>query len=314
MERKRGDARFHLLRRGLDHTDEYLEVRRKILEFAPDLVVVIDVFSKKDHFQTEIIDGLRRDASFNYLFFMDKTVYNTPDNAEIVRTPEDFAQRLKEFKKVFVIAPTSLHHFLRIKAMVSGVKHPALNQFGELYSDASWVLLTHNSCGNFNSMLEKAIGYAMPYPDALGDGADLVHELEAVERGIDYIVSPGYGREYVENSHRLFGNKSRCAPQSRNARIIEVSALGYGCIHSGTLVTRIKNEYPLAKTVIIHNDRGKVAKKTGKTQISIAIFEPNSNLKLAIKTRIKKELVIASPLFFHITYDEYNNLNLPLYL
>jgi len=294
---------------GLEKTMEFLNAREKISNFRPTAIVIIDAFSERGHNQAKILSEMASGSSLckhvYYYFF--KSEFNLPCEESALRKPHDLRSKLSEHDKdnkpsnVFVIAPYTLHHFLFIKAVIYELRHPAFDYNGQLVSDARWVV-NGSKKGDLDAMLRNSIGYAMPYPDALGDGHDVVNELEAVESGMDYGVIGSYAEERVDNSIGMVERYHRCH-FNEHTGIVEVHAIGTGLFHTGTLIALIKEKWPKAKWVTIRNDRGPVAKKTGNVQISIASLNCCDERLLKLTKDLTGEIVIASPVFIHVDRD-----------
>jgi hypothetical protein len=293
--------------RNLCETKEFLSVLETISSHNPDKVVVIDPFQKKDFDQKMILSHLIEGSGREFIFYSFEGEFNMPDGVEVMGEIEKLKEATSTTKDFVVLIPRTIRHALFATAVLRDYVHPAFDHVGKLSSDARWIIEERGSTGDYDAMLQRAASYALPYPDLIGDGSELLDELDAAITGMNYFMDEGFVKEFVENSIRIVENQKRCFRNHYNG-VIEVYAASAGNFHSGTLMALIKDKWPEAKWVVIRC-YGDISRRSGKFQVSLACLDEGENLDRF--REFEGEISFASDKYVHMSSDLFFNTTFP---
>lgn len=280
----------------LKSTKGFLEAKKALEPLKENgLVIFTDCFPKEDYDQREIIQALDDSIVVPHrsVCFQWKSNFHCPDGIGCIQTIDELRKIIDGFDNVMFVAPYTIHHDFLFDVVVRGKQWPGLDKDGAILSDASWAL-DNLSGGDVVATIINATGYAMPYPDVVGDGSGLLDTAYAVAKGMDYFVPDYFSKERIENSVRLADTVHRTGCYRRG--VVNVHSSGFGEFHTGTLIAKIQGKWPETKRVEIVTRN-----KKGEMQISLASISEKIDIPGELKGH--KGIKIMSPQYIHFEKD-----------
>ena len=312
---------------GLYQTEQFLRICQTGLSFQPDWLIIIDAFPGRGKdaealmMQGKILQSMNTfigninasislEAIHAYYFFLESD-YNTPgggiriDDANYNKAIEYSVRRPP--KKIFIVTPLSIRHYLFGEAYFAKRKHPAYDHLGRLKSDASWVL--DNGHSPYDAFLESCIGFAQPYPDSLGNGANILQEyFSFLDSPLPAGAKASADWKFLERVKKSI-ELSECNQRlTVHKKTVVVDAYGFGWFHTGTLIAKIQERYHETEVVVIKgNAHNQVTRKNGVPQVSIAFIKnPEATMERRLMTCMTEGVVPISPQYYHIPAEMFH--------